>query len=262
MFQKRRYDLIHAYYSLCGFLARLQFKYPVVVTFLGSDILSTGGRGIISRDSFIGRLVARLVDVIIVRTEEMKRIAGRKDAYIIPSGVDTNIFMPYPKQQARLELGFSLEEELILFPWNPDRTEKRYDIVYKAIQILKKSFEKIRLVVIYNKSPELVAKYMNACDVLTLASKYEGSPMAVREALACGLPVVSVDVGDVAQLIEEIDGCYLCQRDAQDMAEKVGWVLEQDIRVDGEEKIRSMDTTWSARKILEVYKNAIHSRKV
>jgi len=51
--------------------------------------------------------------------------------------------------------------------------------------------------------------WLNASNVLLLTSLHEGSPTVVKEALACGLPVVSVDVGDVAERIEGIEGCHL-----------------------------------------------------
>jgi len=69
-FQSKRYDLVHAYYGHCGLLARLQLRYPLVVTFRGSDLLSR-------RDGAIGRVVARPADgVISVMSEEMRQLTA------------------------------------------------------------------------------------------------------------------------------------------------------------------------------------------
>ena len=255
-FQKRRYCLIHAYYGLCGLLALLQFKYPIIVTFLGSDLLnSKNGRYVPSRDSVIGRIVARLVDGIIVMTEEMKQVIKRENALIIPFGIDLSIFYPCPKEQARLALDIPLDEKLILFPWKPTRPEKRFDIIEEAIHLLQAKFDKVHLVTLYNKPHETVAKYMNACDVMVLASEHEGSPVTVKEAIACNLPVVSVHVGDVAGLIKEIDGCYLCERTPKDMAQKIGWVLKRGQRVNGHQKIITMTIDWAVEKVLDLYRH-------
>jgi L-malate glycosyltransferase len=53
------------------------------------------------------------------------------------------------------------------------------------------------------RPPDSVPEILNCADVLTLCSMYEGSPTTVKEALACGVPVVTAPVGDVAQIITE-----------------------------------------------------------
>jgi len=246
-FQSKRYDLIHAYYGHCGLVARLQLKYPVVVTFQGSDLL---GR----KDGAIGRLVARLVDGVIVMSEEMKCVAKRNDAHIIPFGVDLDLFHPYPMGRARLDLGLPLGDRLVLFPWDPDRAVKRFDIVKDAIQLLQEEHGTVRLVVAFNEPHGIVAKYMNACDAIVLASDHEGAPMAIREAIACGLPIVSVDVGDVREAIGGIEGCYLCRQEAGDLAEKLAWVLSQRVRIDGARAAREMSEARAAEQVVSVYK--------
>ena len=254
-FRGKEYDLIHAYYGHCGLLARLQLRYPIVVTFRGSDLLS-------HKDGLIGRIVARLVQGVIVMSEEMERATKRQDAHIIPFGVNLDLFTPYPKERARRDLGLPMSEKLVLFPWNPARPEKRFDIVEEAIRALKRDDESVRLVVVYNKPSEVVAKYMNACDVMVLASDHEGSPMAVREAMACNLPVVSVDVGDVRQIIGGIVSCHLCKQEAGDLAEKLSWVLCGGERTDGSRIVRKMDAAWSAEQVISVYSQVLTKRQV
>jgi len=251
-FQKKKYDIIHAYYGHCGLLARLQFRYPIVITFLGSDLLHP-------RDGTIGKVAARLADGIIVQSEEMKRMSKREDAYIIPFGINLNLFKPCPTQDARHELGLDPDEKLLLFPWNPARAVKRIDIIQKAVQILQQRHIKVRIISIFNQPHEVVAKYMNACNAMVLASDHEGSPMALREAMACNLPIISVDVGDVRQIIENVQGCYLCRRDPADIAEKLILSLELARRTNGERIIRQHDAAWSAGQVLELYARVLKS---
>ena len=253
-FRRRHYDLVHAYYGHSGLIAQCQFRYPVVVTFLGSDLLTR-------RDGRIGKLAARLADGVIVMTEEMKAAARRPDAHVIPHGINTGIFRPYPMEAARRELGLSPDEKLVLFPWDPARAVKRFDIVQQVIEQLRQSDERVRLVTVFDKSHETAAKYMNACDAMILASDHEGAPMAVREALACGLPVVSVDVGDVRQTIEGIPGCYVCSQDVSDLAEKLGSVLRQGERVDSAGLVERMGLSYAAERIISVYEGVLAGRR-
>lgn len=254
-FQPKRYDLIHAYYGHSGFIARLQIKYPVVVTFLGSDLLY-------DRDVVIGSLAARFANGIIVQSEEMKRVSKRDDAYIVPFGLNIGLFAPYPREAARRELGIPLDEKLILFPWNPARPVKRFDIIREAVQIVQQTYTQVRLLTVFDQPHEVVAKYMNACDVLALASDHEGAPMALREAMACNLPIVSVDVGDVCTLISDTEGCYLCERDPADMAEKLILALKRGDRTNGAPIVRQADATWGADRVMELYKSVLARRRV
>jgi teichuronic acid biosynthesis glycosyltransferase TuaC len=251
-FQSERYDLIHAYYGHCGFLARLQTRYPVIVTFLGSDLLHP-------RDGAIGKVAARLADGIVVQSEEMKRIAKRDDAYIIPFGVNLDLFTPFPMEDARRELGFGLDEKLVLFPWNPARPVKRFDLVQEAVRIVQQRHDRVHLVSVFDRPHETVAKYMSACNVMVLASEHEGSPMALREAMACNLPIVSVDVGDVRQLIENTEGCYLCKRDPSDIAEKLNLVLGLRSRTCGARVIRQSNAAWGADQVMLLYHRVLNS---
>ena len=68
--------------------------------------------------------------------------------------------------------------------------------------------------------------YMNACDVLILASEAEGSPMVIKEAMACNLPIVSTDVGDVAEVIGGTAGCFLAEPMIPALAARLGQALD------------------------------------
>ena len=60
-------------------------------------------------------------------------------------------------------------------------------------------------------SREEVTLLMCAVDALLMTSFTEGSPQVIKEALACGCPIVSVDVGDVKERIEGVEGCYVAE---------------------------------------------------
>lgn len=251
-FTPKKYDLIHAFYGHTGVLAKLQKKYPVIVTFLGSDLLG-------KKDSRIGRLAARMADGVIVMTKEMKKASTRQDARVIPFGANAAIFKPYSAPQARSELGLAQGKKLVLFPWDPARPVKRYQLAQEAVATLRAAYD-VELLTIHNKAREIIAKYMSACDAMILTSSHEGSPLAVREALACHLPVVSVDVGDVRTIVKSAGGGYIASEKASDLAEKISRVFEQPgaFFKDSSKVHNSGD---SARDVLSFYKQIIMAKK-
>lgn len=249
-FQHRRYHLIHAHYGYSGVLARLQMRYPVVVTFHGSD-LNNPWEGI------VGRLVSHLVREVIVMSAAMKGASGRPDAHVIPFGIDGQCFHPYPKALARQELGMSEQGKRVLFPWNPARPEKRFALAQAAIEIARREYPDLVLMPVWDRPREVIARNMQACDALLLTSTAEGSPVAVRESLACGLPVVSVDVGDVRELITGVPGCAICAPNPEEIAERLVAALRRPT-VGGEgPQTRGYGTEVAAEQVLQVYQAAL-----
>jgi glycosyltransferase involved in cell wall biosynthesis len=133
-----------------------------------------------------------------------------------------------------------------------------FPLVQSAQNILNQTDSTVEVITIHGQPRERIAQYMNACDVLVLTSLYEGSPVAVREAMACNLPIVSVDVGDVAHIIANTSGCYLAQRDPQDIAQKLQVVLQKRERTRGVDQIHEFDSRWSAEKVIKLYQELLH----
>jgi len=260
-FTKKQFDILHAYYGYSGFIAKLKWKIPVVTTFVGSDIVYDPTSILAYKDIFISRWAARIADAVIVMSEEMKLLSKRRDAHIISFGVDTNTFAPAEQQVARHKLGLAQDRKYILFPWDPRRKIKRVDIAKDALTMLRDKDPAAELLCLYQVNYETVANYMNACDVMVLVSDAEGAPVAVREALACNLPIVAVDVGDVKQCLQGVDGCYLCAQHPQDVAAKLDSVLQSGRRSNGRKIISQMDTTWSAQQVLRVYQMLVSAEK-
>jgi teichuronic acid biosynthesis glycosyltransferase TuaC len=96
-------------------------------------------------------------------------------------------------------------------------------------------------------------------DCLLLTSLHEGSPNAVKEALACDVPVVSVDVGDVAERIQGIEGCHLARAEPEDLADKLQCVYQGSRRVSGRARMAELSIQNIARKLLEFYRDTIQS---
>ena len=247
--RKKKYDLLHAHYVFCGLLARFQFRCPIVLTHHGIEVL----RGY---QSVLSRLISPLVEKVIVRSKEMRDKLGIDDASIIPAGIDLEMFKPMPKSLAREKLNLPLEKKLVLFAGDP-RPEKRLDIIRKSVSLLKKKDDLIDLVIVSNQPHFMVPTYMNACDVLVLVSKAEGSPNVIKEAMACNLPIVSTDVGDVTEIIDSTEGCYICDGDPEGVAAQLMNALRLNKRTDGRKRILSlsMDSREIAKKIVRIYED-------
>ena len=119
-----RYDLVHAYYGLCGFVSAWQSSIPLVITYCGSD-LNPGFAGrqrarLKSRVIIaLGQIAALRASVCLVRSREMRgRLLGRRArdrARIVTSGVDLDLFQPGDPAEARRRLGWERGKKVVLF---------------------------------------------------------------------------------------------------------------------------------------------------
>ena len=254
----QRYDLIHAHFGLSGWVAYWQNAVPVVVSFMGDDVLGRPKRngrmtlaGYFLRIS--GFVIARLVEAVIVKSPQMAAALRMPKAHVIPNGVDLDLFRPIEQAQARAALGLDDGKKLVLFPYNPEEVRKRFDLVQAAVSLARRQVPNLELLVVRCMPQEKVAVYMNAVDMLVTASMSEGSPNAVKEAMATNLPVVAVDVGDVSDLIGSTPGCYVVPREAEAIAERIVEVCRCGGRTNGRESIRKLSIDAVAHQILKVY---------
>jgi glycosyltransferase involved in cell wall biosynthesis len=102
---------------------------------------------------------------------------------------------------------------------------------------------------------------MNAADVLILASEAEGSPMVIKEAMACNLPVVSVDVGDVAEVTRGTAGCFVVERNVEALRAGVEAALAFGQRTLGRAAIMPLSLDAIAAQIEAIYREMIASRR-
>jgi glycosyltransferase involved in cell wall biosynthesis len=258
----KRYDLIHAHFGLSGWVARLQSRVPVVVSFMGDDVFGRPTRSgrITPAGHFLrisGFILARLANSVIVKSRQMASKLRMPSAHIIPNGVDLDLFRPLEQAQARKVLGLDPGKKFVLFPYNPNEARKRFDLIQAAVSLAREQVPSLELLVARGFPQEQIAIYMNAADVLVMASLFEGSPNAVKEAMATNLPVITVDVGDAAELIGPTAGCYLVRREATAMAEKIIEVCRRGGRTNGREWIRKLSMEAVAEQIVGVYAAAL-----
>ncbi len=252
------FDLIHAHFGLSGWVARCQARVPVVVSFMGDDVLGRPVRS--GRITLYGQclqissyLLARIVSAVIVKSRQMKAKLRLASAQVIPNGVDLDLFRPLDQAAARQALGLDAQKKFVLFPYNPAEARKRYDLIEAAVARAREKIPELEILHARGVPQDRMPLFMNAADVLVLASLFEGSPNAVKEAMAVNLPVVTVDVGDTADLIGPTEGCYLVPRNVEAMAEKIVEVCRRGTRTRGREWIARLSMEKVARQIVEVY---------
>jgi len=256
--QTKRYDLIHAHFGLSGWVARWQLRVPVVVSFMGDDVLGRPTRTgrITLAGQFLrisGFILARLANSVIVKSRQMASVLHMPSAQIIPNGVDLNLFRPMDQAQARQALGLDLSKKFVLFPYNLNEARKRFDLVEAAVSQARRQVPGVELLVARGLPQEQIPLYMNAADVLVMASMSEGSPNAVKEAMATNLPVITVDVGDAAELIGPTAECYLVRREAAAIAEKIIEVCRCGGHTNGRDWIQKLSMEAVAQQIVDVY---------
>lgn len=249
------YDIVHAHTGLSGFTALFRWRTPLVITLHGSEVL------VIKLQLLITKFACRFADAIIAVSS---KIASIIPGEIIPCGVDLEIFKPHNLVEARQRLGLPMNNRLVLFPFDPKRTVKRYDIAKAVIDKLRLKRFDVELLVVSGVKNDDMPWYYNAADAMILCSDSEGSPTSVKEALACNTPVVSIDVGDVREIMEGIEGVRICDRSVEALAAGLEQVFLQaeNCKFDGRTSMQRYDQSLTVKSIIKVYESVLRKRNL
>src|SRR5436309_1535443 len=255
-------DLVHAHYGLVGLIARTQWKVLVVVTYHGSDILGSitkyGKRPLVQRViASACRVLARHVDAAIVQSDQMAAKIRKAKVHVIPHEVDLDVFRPTDREQARAVLGLDSGKRYLLFATNPRVEVKRFPLAKAAANALARHDTRVEMLVVSHEPQTRLALYMSACDALVFPSFQEGSPNIVKQAMACNLPIVATDVGDVAQVLAGTDGCFVVEPEPQAFADRLEEIVRCRARTDGRERVRHLDSPVVASRVLSVYEQVV-----
>jgi glycosyltransferase involved in cell wall biosynthesis len=251
---KNNIDIIHAHGGLSGLLANFQRKIPVLTTFHGSDINIKKNRYL----SAIAKLYSKEIIYVSKRLEE-KSFFKNKKQNIIPCGINFGIFKPYDKYLCKKEFQLENDKKYILFASSFSNKRKNYELLKRSLQLFKKKY--IKVLELKNFNRKQVARLMNAVDICVMTSYSEGSPQFIKEAMACNCPIVSTDVGDVREVIDQTEGCYITEFDAEDVAKKIRKALKFGKRTDGRNKVRRFDNKFIAAKVIKVYEKILGVKK-
>ncbi|GJM33473.1 MAG: hypothetical protein DHS20C18_24740 [Saprospiraceae bacterium] len=265
--RKENIDLVHVLWGSTTALMTILFSLrPVIISFCGSDLLGNkDAKGNLTRSGKLNRTLSKFASRFakhnITKSAQMKRfLPGKAQLYttVIPNGVNLNGFYPMDINKARKNIGFDLFKKYVLFFYTEGQVVKNKKLALEVMDIVKNTLPGTELIIATKIPHEKLIYYYNACDVMILTSFHEGSNNSLKEANACNLPVVSLDIGDAKERLEDISNSFVIESpNPEPFAEKVVEVLRSQKRSDGEKASPEVSVESVARQVIQVYQKAL-----
>lgn len=252
MIRQGRFDLVHAQYAHCVLLAHVQRLLPVVGQFHG-ELQDGHGR----KDFALAQLAARMTRHLIVVDGRSAERVHSPHVEVIPIGVDTDLFHPMDRSEARRKLGLQADRPYVLFSSDPARPEKDYPLFQRAFRAIQRRLPSAAEFILHGRLYDEVPTILNAVDVLLLTSRAEASPTVVKEALLCNLPVLSTDVGDVRSRLRGVSASAVLQRDPEVLAAAASAILGARLRSNGCIRSSELDIEVTADKTIAFYREVL-----
>ena len=269
-------DIVHAHFGLSAITAELQNMVPVVTTFHNGETLNW-------HVNWISSLMSLRAKHVIYVAQHIRDLSyfKAKNYSIIPCGVPMEQMIITPKEEARKQLGWSADKKYIMFGGAFSNTRKNYALLKEAVDILNLNFETLNLkshieiVEMRGLSREQCVLRMCAADLFALPSHSEGSPQALKEAMAVNCPCIATDIADVRELFGSEPGHWILRNprktherwdaDENSLDEMVVLLKEAlafDGRTNGRERIIKLGLTNDqvARRIIEIYEEVLKTR--
>lgn len=262
-------DIVHAHYGLSAIVAEMQSEVPVVTTFHNGETHNW----LVNLMSSLFSLRAKHVIYVAPHIREMSYFKA-KNYSIIPCGVTLEDCFLMDKAEARKKLGWDEKKHYILFGGAFRDERKNYALLKDAVKQLEIGNCKLEMecVEMRGLTREECVLRMNAADVFALPTKNEGSPQALKEAMACNCPIVATDVADIKHLLGDLQGHYVLpnkkgdaawwigdEHSAEELAELLKKALSFNGRTKGRERIVELRYTNElvAKQLIEIYKKVI-----
>jgi glycosyltransferase involved in cell wall biosynthesis len=197
-YRGQTFDVVHAHYGLTAWPALAAPARVRAVTLHGTDLHHWRTRPITLAALRAYDLVGAVGESL---RAEIPRWATRRPTALLPCGVDVLRFRPIPRAQARAALGLDADRPHLLFPSDPRRAEKRYDLARTLAG-------DTRLLTLVDVDPSRVPLWVNAANAELVPSDREGFGLAVLEALACEVPVLATPVGIASDALAGLSGTH------------------------------------------------------
>lgn len=255
--RSHKYDVIHCHNVLSGFILQIARGLNNRNTILSLQIdPETPGS---TDQKFTNKLYPKFARLIV-----KKQLKNQKDKFVyLPNGVNMDLFRPLDKKECKQKLGLDLNKRYILFVDSNTfkaRTQKRKDRFDETMKILHEKYghEDLEELVMTKTLREEVPYWMNACELYLLSSDEEGSPNAVKECMACNVPVVATPVGNIPDLFDGVSECRMTKDfNAESLAECADVVLriKESINTRQSIKDKGLDINSIAKRLFNLYKD-------
>ena len=263
-------NVVHAMYGgvMADQVTRTVTDRPTIVTFHGSDLLGEHLSGPVRKliagyGVWASYKAARRAHSIVAVSKTLRDVLphdiDRSKISIIPNGIDLDRFKPLDRNLCRRLLGWDPNIFHVLFPANSGDPVKRPKLAQATMDSFRSMGIRGEMHYLRGVPNKEVPVWLNASNVLLLTSLHEGSPTVVKEGLACDLPVVSVDVGDVTERIQCVDGCYIARPEPEDLAVKLSLVCFGKGMVNGRDKMSEFSLTKTALRLNKLYDHVLQS---
>lgn len=264
--KSNNYDIIHAHYTFSGLTACLSFsQIPIVLSLMGSDAYGDYiGVNKISFSSRFAILLTKLIqpftNAIICKSEHIRSFVYlKKKSYVIPNGVNLAAFNDMEKS-FHDELNLNENTSYVLFLGQKDNVRKNFKLLENAFNLVEN--KNVELIAPYPVKHDDIVKYLNTVSAIVVPSLMEGSPNVVKEAMACNCPIIATPVGDVQWLLDNVEGHYIVDFDAKDLANKIKQAVEFskiNRRTKGRQRLidLGLENKDVADKIIELYNKLI-----
>jgi teichuronic acid biosynthesis glycosyltransferase TuaC len=205
-FAGRRFDVVHAHFGLSSWPGLAIRAKAHAVTLHGTDLVHPRSRPV----TLAALPFMDLVGAVSIELAQSVPAWAARTVEVLPCGVDLERFKPIERRAARAELGLDPDGRYLLFPADPARPEKRYDLALE----LQAAFDAgpgagdHTLLTLGNVEPERVALFVNAANAVVIPSDREGFGLAVLEALACDVPVCATPHGVAPEALAGVAGTY------------------------------------------------------
>lgn len=211
-----------------------------------------------------------------------------KAVFQLPNTLETDIFKPADKKQAKTKVGLPTDKFIFLSGFMPSRKDlhKGTQYLLESLELLKQRLgadaDKVELVIFGNRDTEGVpdfpfktsflgtinndeqlAQCYAAADAFLIPSLEDNLPYTVMESLACGTPVIAFTTGGIPDMVQhEYNGYLATYRSAESFADGMGWIIkhpEKD-QLDKQARQAVMDSFSEeviAKKHIRLYENLL-----
>ena len=179
--------------------------------------------------------------------------ATAAETRVIPNGVDTAVFSPGDRVAARHALGLPADSLVLLSAARSGKASpfKGFDILEAALPHIARAAEGRDVILLalgqdapdaevggvrvrfipFVSEPTRVAEYYRAADLYLHPARAENFPLAILEAMACGVPIVASDVGGIPEIVVDAEtGLLVPAGDPQALAAAASALLADDTR--------------------------------